>query len=214
MSRGGQGIDKAPPSSYNQASLSRPCKGVRQDPCRFGRVSTCHAGEADEDRRRSSSQKFKEAGRRLPGFPLIEKPVACYAYCLRPIHRRANHVRAKAHQHGHIPTIGPHKIACEQRACWQFQCLPTPLAHYAAEQQSRNHSERHVCEPVIPGPKLQVGSHNVWKRTCSWRIPNLPSFPSTRPGRIVAILRFSDFSNAAIQFKPSYLKANVFSLTR
>jgi hypothetical protein len=28
--------------------------------------------------------------------------------------------------------------------------------------------------------------------TCSWRIPNLPSFPSTRPGRMVAIL-FSDF---------------------
>jgi hypothetical protein len=101
-----------------------------------------------------------------PRFPLIEKPVACYAYCLRPIHRRANHVRAKAHQHGHRATISPYKIACEQRACRQFQCLPTPLAHYAAEQQSRNHSERHVCEPVIPGPKLQVGSHNVWNRTC------------------------------------------------
>jgi hypothetical protein len=28
---------------------------------------------------------------------------------------------------------------------------------------------------------------------CSWRIPNLPSFRSTRPGRIVAILRFPDF---------------------
>jgi len=43
------------------------------------------------------------------------------------------------------------------------------------------------------------------RAACPWRIPNLPSFPSTRPGRIVAILRFSDLQrlqpnwNRAIQ---------------
>jgi hypothetical protein len=58
--------------------------------------------------------------------------------------------------------------------------------------------------------ELEPGYRSTQQPACLFLANSeLPSFPSTRSGRIVAILRFFRFSNAATKLNPGYSKANV-----
>jgi hypothetical protein len=70
-----------------------------------------------------------------------------------------------------------------------------PIDHYVERDR----------QPIVLHPSKHLPDGISVSESGPWRIPNLSSFPSTRPGRIVAILRFSDLqtrqpnSNRAIQ---------------
>jgi hypothetical protein len=106
---------------------------------------------------------------------------------------------------------GPHQATAVQKRCQSCGFSATTFSHTSMTSAADEGPQR-AASPTDQVPEFGVirkrdesrlaasekrsREHFIMpdlsRLCCPWRMPNLPSFPSTRPGRIVAILRFSD----------------------